>query len=158
MSTKIVCHRATLDKNLFEENNLESLEQCIRSGFAVEIDVHVKDDAVFLGHDSAEQKIELCSIDKQNVFIHIKNGGLLNCKSADTFYLNEDSVAYTGKGRRWLNVGSKVQAPSDILCSDELIGDEFSERRIIEALKIGSYVCTKYPFRVLDLYKNLGVA
>lgn len=158
MSTKIVCHRATLDKNLFEENSLESLEQCISSGFSVEVDVHVKDDAVFLGHDSAEKKIELCLIDKKNVFIHIKNGGLLKCKSADTFYLNDDDVAYTGKGRRWLNVGSEVQAPSDILCSDELIGDEFSEGRIIEALKMGSYICTKYPFRVLDLYKNLGVA
>lgn len=157
MNTKIICHRGSLDKNLYEENKLESIEQCINSGFAVEVDVHVKDGAIYLGHDAAEKKIKLSSIDKKNIFIHIKNDGLLNCESADTFYLNDDRVAYTGKGRRWLNVGVKVQARSDILCSDELIGNEFSEGRIIEALNMGAYICTKYPFRVLDLYKNLGV-
>ena len=154
LKSKIIVHRGKYDTN-YLENDLSSIRHCLASGFSIEIDVHIINEKYYLGHDT-EDLIEIhpADVDLSNVFIHLKTPSLPLFKHADTFFLDQDPVAYTRLGRQWVNAGVIDYCnPSTVICSNELVGKPMNTQLVLQALNNASWVCTKYPEKLFSLLK-----
>jgi glycerophosphoryl diester phosphodiesterase len=78
---KIISHRGNLNgKNVELENNPTYILKAISMGFDVEIDLRVKDNQLFLGHDAPQYKIDKSFLEdnKEFLWIHCKEIDSLN--------------------------------------------------------------------------------
>jgi hypothetical protein len=104
---KIISHRGNLsgpDPSL--ENNPVQINKVIDMGYDVEIDLWIKDNNFYLGHDEPYYKIDKYWLlnRKQNLWVHLKN---LEAAEIDSIgYLNyfwheSDKFTLTSKGIPW---------------------------------------------------------
>lgn len=152
--SKIIIHRSQLHQNT-PENTLLGMNECLHSGFSAEIDVYLIDGRYFIGHDLdnlATVKFE--EIDKANVFIHMKSLNFTHTKNADLFYMEDDPVTLTLKGRQWVNAHVSHQNKNTVICSNELIGGQFDHEKNIQALKNDAWVCTKFGVELYRLWSD----
>lgn len=106
---KIISHRGNLNGiEQHRENNPLYIDECIKLGFDVEIDLRVKNKQLFLGHDYAQYQI---SIDwllerKNSLWIHVKEYEalveILNYKQQLNFFCHEsDKYTLLSNGLVW---------------------------------------------------------
>lgn len=71
----IVAHRANMDGPSRSENEKAAVDACLVAGFGCEVDVRVVDGAIFLGHDSPQEKVDLAWLRERgsSLLIHCKN-------------------------------------------------------------------------------------
>ena len=102
-----ISHRGNLDGlNPDRENSPDYIDEAIKLGFDVEIDVRTKDGELWLGHDEPQYKVsEMWLLERQvNLWLHAKDYeslGFLNTTSLEHFWHERDRFTITSHGYIW---------------------------------------------------------
>ena len=150
---KIIAHRSRLLTE-GDENTINGLYECLSAGFSAEIDVHYKNGRLYVGHDKGECPVKQSEIDMPNVYVHLKTPSSPDFKYADSFFIESDPISFTRNGRKWLNVGTVLNEPQAVLCSNELMDIPIDFSINTAMLLSGGCVCTKHPAATLKEYIN----
>ena len=73
---KIISHRGNIDGiNTDTENNPTQIDKVINMGYDVEIDLRIKDNKLFLGHDYPQYEIDIEWLNKRKdkLWVHAKD-------------------------------------------------------------------------------------
>jgi len=144
----IFSHRGNLNgPRPSNENSPGYIDMAIKAGFAVEIDMRVQKDLLFLGHDAPEHEVSVSWVSdrRKSLLIHLKNAVSLIDQSGlwglHWFYHFCDPFVNTSWGYIWLH-DTKIEANEH--CIVPLIGkraiSSFSMTRKIFG------VCTDFPY------------
>ena len=104
---KIIAHRGNLTgPNPSIENTVTAIEQCIKQGFDIEIDVWAIDGKLWLGHDNTRNPIPLkyLILKQNNLWIHAKNiaaAEFLAATDLHWFWHEQDTLTLTSKKIIW---------------------------------------------------------
>jgi hypothetical protein len=150
---KIIAHRANLNGPSNNENSLSSIDAALSLNFDIEIDIRLKNNEIFLGHDVPQYKID------KDFLMNIKDNSWFHCKDFDSFkmflldkelkktnfffHTNED-YALTSRKYVWTYPGRYIFSNS-ILVLPEIFSDELLEQIILEK-PYG--ICTDYPNKI----------
>jgi len=108
----LIAHRGLRNgPNKNKENNPDNIRETILAGFDVEIDVWIKDEALFLGHDEPQYEINREFFELSGLWIHAKNlEALLWLTTTDYnyFWHQTDDYTITSKGYIWTYPGKKL--------------------------------------------------
>ena len=101
----LIAHRGNFNgPNKYRENTISYIEEAIYKGYDVEIDVRVKKNKIYIGHD---QPIDLATDSwlkkfKNKLWIHCKDSSSLdyfnNLKQYNYFWHEDDAFTITSKG------------------------------------------------------------
>jgi len=122
---KIISHRANLyGKNPNTENKIKQIEDCIKLGFDVEIDLRYKNKNFYLGHDECQEKINLNFLEKhaKKLWVHCKDFDSLNLiigKNINYFWHQKDDFTLTSKKIIWTYPKKIVSYNSVIVCTNK---------------------------------------
>ena len=113
---KIIAHRGNINGPApREENTLTQITKCLDLGLDVEIDIRVKNNTAWLGHDNYKEKISEDFLQKfrGSLWIHCKNVEALNFfktknLSYNYFWHDKDSYTLTSKLFIWSYPGNKL--------------------------------------------------
>tara|TARA_B110000037_G_C16993495_1_gene454108 strand:- start:366 stop:818 length:453 start_codon:yes stop_codon:yes gene_type:complete len=142
---RFISHRGNLDgSNPDLENHPDYIIESINKGYDCEIDVWYIDDVLFLGHDSAQYKIELSFLNsiKSNLWIHCKNIDAVlffRLKDFNFFWHEKDKVTLTSNKNIWAFPGNQ---PIDK--SIAVMPEIFNENNLNKCLGICSDYILKY--------------
>jgi hypothetical protein len=123
---KIFAHRGNLDGNSGgNENKPIYLLKAIEKGFGVEVDVWVKEDKIYFGHDEPEYEVDKEFIDKisPNAIFHAKNVEALNWLQESKhhyFWHNQDDYTMSSRGIVVVYPGKKPPSYGSIISLPEL--------------------------------------
>ena len=116
MKKILIAHRGNLiGPNLILENSPLYIDDAIRKGYDVEIDIWMNNDELFLGHDEPKYKISLeWIIDRtSHIWIHCKNiAAFVLFNSNKNFLFNyfwheNDTLTLTSAGYIWVYPGKQ---------------------------------------------------
>ena len=107
---RLISHRGNLDgKDSKRENNPIYIEDCLKLGFDVEIDVRYIDNKFYLGHDKPEQEVSFKWLNTSGLWIHSKTietiSELAGCHNINTFFHDSDECTLTTFGWIWTYPG-----------------------------------------------------
>ncbi|MDC3218569.1 hypothetical protein OAU12_03415 [Flavobacteriaceae bacterium] len=131
----LISHRGNLEGKCGFENQPERIDYVLFLGFKVEIDLWVKSNEMFLGHDNPEFKIDLNWLFQrgENIWIHCKNlmaVELLNSLEVkhklNYFFHDTDFCTLTSKGYIWVYPG-KQPVKNSIAVMPEIHNDDISD-------------------------------
>jgi hypothetical protein len=132
-----ISHRGNINgKKPHLENKPEYIDDAIRLGFDVEVDVWYIDGEWWLGHDDAQYLIDLDWIDRRvdKLWIHCKNIQAVEyffeneneCKEMNWFWHENDTVTLTSYGYVWAYPG-KQPIKKSIAVMPEMYKDDISQ-------------------------------
>lgn len=113
---KYIAHRGNIfGPNVELENSPEYITKAITLGYDVEVDLWVKDNAFYLGHDFPQYEVSSSFIDKISLktWFHCKNKEALEkvaCISSSLHYFwhQTDDYTITSKGYFWVYPGKEL--------------------------------------------------
>lgn len=110
---KIIAHRGNLSGPDSEnENKPEAILKAIKLGFDVEVDLHVVNKELYLGHDAPQYKIPIDFLYNPHLWVHCKNKDALalmyTTKNIHYFWHQTDTYTITSKGYIWSYVGAET--------------------------------------------------
>ena len=131
-----ISHRGNINGKIEEaENNPDYIQDTIRLGYDVEIDVWYIDGEWWLGHDGPQYKTDLEWIEErsQNLWVHCKNIEAVeyfyenenDCKEINWFWHEEDTLTLTSYGYIWAYPG-KQPIKKSIAVMPEIHNDNIS--------------------------------
>ncbi len=119
---KIISHRANLNgPDIDTENSINSIDLAINLGFDVEVDVWLKDNSLYLGHDNPQYHISIRWLLQRHdkLWIHCKNMEslylLLEYKNLNVFGHSNDDYVLTSKHNIFCKPGMKINKRSIIV-------------------------------------------
>lgn len=152
---RIIAHRGNLygpDKetgtNL--ENTMPAIRKALNLGFDVEVDVWIKDDHLWLGHDEPKEYMPAILLEMEQVWFHCKDVPSLQRMielrergyKNEYFYHERDTVAVTSTGYLWTYPGKEITKNSIAVLPESVPGWKID----------GAYgICTDYPFKFVDV-------
>jgi len=146
----LISHRGNIngrDDSL--ENNPTYIDYAISKNFDVEIDVWVKDNMLWLGHDLPQYLIEFTWIMDRfpKLWIHCKNIEAMiyfkeSKKPVNYFWHQEDDVTITSLGYFWTYPGKKLTHNSIAV---------MPEIKYFDEINIAYGICSDY----IETYKSL---
>ena len=158
---KLIAHRGNINgPNPEMENNPEYILNTLSLGYDCEIDVHLINNNLYLGHDLPQYKINIGFLleNQDKLWIHCKNMealALLNeYKELNIFWHESDKYTLTSKGHIWSYIG--VETKKNIIC----VMPELAYYNYIEVIKTKIInnelygVCTDYC-KQFQNFKNL---
>lgn len=152
---KLYAHRANLNGPGTGENRPEAIEECLKRGFGVEVDIFGFNGGLWMGHSHPEWKTTPGFLERNGVICHAKNieaaALLLSRTSVNFFCLEQDAFALCSNGLIWANYGSVPNSLS-IMCSPELVEAPENIETFYERVKGCHGICTDYPHK----YQVLG--
>jgi len=110
----LISHRGNINgPDPLNENKIDTILDCIKKGYQVEIDVRMIEDKLYLGHDNPDYLVsENFLLDnKEYLWIHCKNFEALSYLTKlklNTFFHDKDNYVLTSKGIIWSYPGNKV--------------------------------------------------
>lgn len=130
----LISHRGNINGVIKEnENRPDYIDNALRLGYEVEIDVWKKDRRFFLGHDNPQYEIDITWIDDRSnkLWVHCKNVELLVFFNQFNFDINyfwhqEDTVTLTSKKYIWAYPG-KQPIKNSIAVMPEIYNDDVSQ-------------------------------
>ena len=130
---KLISHRGNINGRIENyENHPTYIEDTIKLGYDVEIDVWLVEDVFFLGHDEPQYAIDFHWINKLNhkLWVHCKNVKAVEYLYASDYNINyfwhqEDTLTLTSKGYLWAYPG-KQPIKNSIAVMPELNNDDVS--------------------------------
>lgn len=148
----IISHRANLngpDPSI--ENKPESIVLAIERGFSVEIDLRMKDNKLYLGHDEAQYETDLDFLNtyKKYLWIHCKELESLELcleNALHCFWHNKDDYTLTNYRFVWAYPGKEPIGKKTIMVLPEWY---WKPKEIL--LKKPYGVCTDYPSEYQDI-------
>jgi len=140
----LIAHRGNMDgPNPPQENDPSYILHTLECGFHVEIDLWIKDNILYLGHDYPQYKIEPDFLKNEKLWIHCKNmDALTYCKEnniqTNYFWHDQDDCTLTSKGWFWTFPGKQL-TPYSIAV--------MPETKSFENIDIAKGICTDYVNR-----------
>lgn len=136
----IISHRGNLNGPSNYENNPRYVEETLKVGYNVEVDVWVESGNVYLGHDKPEYLIDIDFLSSNKIWCHCKNIPsvelLMNVEKVHYFWHEEDTMTITSKGYIWTYPGKYVRGGI-------LVHKEKPTKKLLAKNIMG--VCTDYP-------------
>lgn len=142
----LISHRGNLNGRIEEsENRPDYIDNAIQLAYDVEIDIWVKKDVLYLGHDEPQYEIDLDWLfsRKERLWVHCKNieamEHLYNT-NLNYFWHDADTMTLTSKGHIWAYPG-KQPIKNSIAVMPEI------KRKLTglqEDLSVCSGVCSDY--------------
>jgi hypothetical protein len=129
---KLISHRGNINGKIIEaENRPDYIDDTIRLGYDVEIDLWVVDGKIYLGHDSFQYEIndEWLNERIDKLWIHCKNVESLNWiknTSLHYFWHENDTLTLTSKNYIWVYPG-KQPIVGSIAVMPEIFNDDVSK-------------------------------
>ena len=127
----LISHRGNIKgKNLDLENNPDYIQKALDEEFDVEIDLWIKNNNLYLGHDEPQYEIEYDWLNKRKskLWVHCKNIECLEFfddTDINFFWHEKDTVTITSKGYIWAYPGNQPIKKS-IAVMPEIEGDDIS--------------------------------
>jgi hypothetical protein len=122
----LISHRGNVDGKIPErENNPDYINEALRLGYDVEIDVWFVDNRFWLGHDKPQYKTNYKFLMNEKFWCHAKNlDALMEMKKYTIHYFwhETDTVTLTSKNYVWAYPG-KQPIKGSIACMPELEND-----------------------------------
>jgi hypothetical protein len=152
---KLIAHRGNINgPNKELENNPKQILNTLLLGYDCEIDVHLINKELWLGHDEPQYKINLNFLldNKEKLWLHCKNlealNYLVNFKELNIFWHNNDEYTITSRGYIWSYIGMKTT--SKIICvMPELAYDNYIDIVNTKIKNNELYgVCTDYCIKI----------
>lgn len=142
----LISHRGNLNgPNPKRENSPEYIDEAIRAGYNVEVDVWVIEGSIFLGHDEPQYGVDMTWLRNRitELWIHCKNIEAIewfnNLNSEfNYFWHQEDTVTLTSRRWIWVYPG-KQPIKYSIAVMPEINNDDLSECRGICSDYIQNY-------------------
>ena len=158
---KIIFHRGNLTgPNPIRENSVDYIEEAISEGFDVEIDLRLKDQYFYLGHDDPQHYVPMSWLVKwkDKLWIHCKDLESLDKISSSPvdfnyFWHESDRYTLTSKAIGWVLVG-QIPFKNSIMVLPELISYDDKFEKKYDRIKNIMGICTDKP---LFYQKELGV-
>lgn len=130
----LISHRGNINGPIPEiENKPEYIDEAIKLGYDVEIDVWYKDDELWLGHDYPQYIVNRIwlYLHKKNLWVHCKNVDAINyfnkeLKTFNYFWHQEDTLTLTSKNFIWVYPG-KQPIKNSIAVMPEINNDNISQ-------------------------------
>ena len=147
-----ISHRGNLEgPNPDRENTIDSIENCLKNGFDVEVDIWFENDSFYLGHDKPNLKLNLDLFKNDRIWFHIKNIKSLEEISkyspSNFFWHQSDKCTLTSSKKLWLYPNHYINSPDAIFVLPEL-----SENKL-ECKKYKCYgICTDFIKFYYDKY------
>lgn len=121
---KIISHRGNLNgRNSKTENSIKAINLALKNGFDVEIDVWLKDNNLYLGHDEPVYKINKKFLQNKKLWCHAKNFEALNFmiqyKNIHCFWQENDQYSLTSKKFIWTNLNKNTDLNSIIVLKNK---------------------------------------
>lgn len=126
-----ISHRGNISgPNPELENSKKYIDDAIKKGFEVEVDIWFEKNNFFLGHDAPLYKIEEEFLKNIKIWCHAKNfnafENLLKIK-AHCFWHQEDDFVLTNKGYIWTYPGKKIGLNSIIVLPEIIDNFKYSK-------------------------------
>jgi hypothetical protein len=110
---KLIAHRGNIDgPNSSYENSIEYIDNALKTNYDVEIDIWLKGDEFYLGHDHPQYQVSMDWLigRKNNLWIHCKNIESLNFFSNSLinfnyFWHQKDDFTLTSQNYIWTYPG-----------------------------------------------------
>lgn len=120
---KIISHRGNVNGSERDlENNPEHIQSLLKAKIEVEIDVWLKNDQIFLGHDEPQYAIDYSFLQQHGLWCHAKNlealSFMLLACVPNCFWHQEDDFTLTSSGFIWTYPNKKVLHNSIIVDND----------------------------------------
>lgn len=146
MDKILISHRGNINgKNPELENSPDYIVSAVELGYDVEIDVRVKDDVIYLGHDDSEYEVSFGWLENlsERLWVHCKNIEAVEFftmtpNNLNYFWHQDDKVTLTSKRYIWAYPGNQP-IKSSIAVLPEWLGDN-----VDECLGICSDIIEKY--------------
>lgn len=130
----LISHRGNLNgANPNRENSKSYVEEALTQGYDVEVDIWLKDDKIYLGHDEPQYVIDEIWLytNKNNLWLHCKNIDAINffIKKLNTFnffWHESDTISITSKRYIWVYPG-KQPIKNSIAVMPEIYNDKITE-------------------------------
>lgn len=126
----LISHRGNINGRIIDqENKPDYIEDTIRLGFDVEVDVWFKDGEFYLGHDEPQYEVDYKFLINEKLWCHAKNiDAVLEMKKyvIHYFWHEEDTIALTSKNYIWAYPG-KQPIKRSIAVMPELHNDDVSQ-------------------------------
>ena len=102
----LISHRGNIKGKTDRENSTEYIDEAIKLGYEVEVDIWYIGEILYLGHDFAQYEINLDWLNqrKDKLWIHCKNHSALELMSETDlhyFWHHDDDVTITSQGVIW---------------------------------------------------------
>jgi len=149
---RFISHRGNLNgANPNLENHPDYILESITKGYDCEIDVWYMNDALYLGHDSPQYKVDLSFINsiKSYLWIHCKNIDAVlffRLKDFNFFWHEKDKVTLTSYKNIWAFPGNQP-----IETSIAVMPEIFNERNLNKCFGI----CSDYIFKYKKEYEKI---
>jgi hypothetical protein len=131
-----ISHRGNINGRIENyENRPEYIDDTIRLGYDVEVDVWVVDGVLFLGHDEPQYGIDMNWINKRKkqLWIHCKNIEAIEFaywfkddENLNFFWHQEDTLTLTSRGYIWAYPG-KQPIKNSIAVMPEIYNDNITD-------------------------------
>ena len=112
----LISHRGNiLGRKKQLENNPNYIENALKLGYDVEVDVWSVDKQFYLGHDEPQYKIERSFLQNKKLWCHAKNIEAFYRMIDDEihcFFHDKDKVALTSRGYFWSSYGKHMTSKS----------------------------------------------
>ena len=118
--TIFIAHRGNLNgPNKARENTVSYINKDLSLGYECEIDVWLKDERLYLGHDEPTNLVTFSYLHKHrdHLWVHCKNLEALEVMLENDFHCffhDKDTYTLTSKGHIWGNVDSPLT--SNMIC------------------------------------------
>lgn len=129
---KLISHRGNLNgKNTERENNPTYIDEALKLGFDVEIDIWIVGDKIMLGHDSPQYQIDEDWLHQRadNLWVHCKNIKAVEWCNLygwmNYFWHESDTLTITSAGFLWVYPG-KQPVHNSIAVLPEIHNDDLS--------------------------------
>jgi hypothetical protein len=134
---KLISHRGNINGPIQElENSPEYIETAITLGFDVEVDVRIRNNKLFLGHDEPQFELSINFLEKyySKLWLHCKEIEVIekfneldpNGTHLHYFWHENDVITLTSKGNIWAYPG-KQPILNSIAVLPEINGDDVSK-------------------------------
>lgn len=149
---KIISHRGILDGKLDSENSPDAIENAIKYGFHVEIDLRLIDGKLYLGHDQPQYEIQYSFLEKHNqkLLIHCKNISaliyMLSYYPTFNFFCNQSDQFTITSNFNILANSVENYTNCTLYLSPELYGHKFTKLPEYIVHNLGGII-TDFPLR-----------
>ena len=150
----IIAHRGNLFGKSKEENKPDFIDEALSKGFDVEIDLWLKKQEFFLGHDHPQYLISNNWLNKRRdkLWIHCKNKECLSNMVYTEFHFfwhQKDNYALTSRNYIWAYPVHEINSKKCIKVLPEKT-DQTINKDFLEINSLGG-ICSDY----VDRYKDL---
>ena len=130
MLKRLISHRGNLNGRIIEsENKPEHIEEVLKLGYDVEIDVWFKDGEFYLGHEEPQYHINRIFLMNEKLWCHAKNiealYEMMHINHVHYFWHQNDDYTLTSRGIIWAYPGKKLTSNSICVLPELIQKDKY---------------------------------